>query len=252
MRVDLNCDMGESFGAWTMGDDAALLDVVSSASIACGFHAGDLDVMLATVRAAKAKGVAIGAHPSFHDLQGFGRRRMALTAAEIEALVAYQTGALMGVAALAGHRVSHVKPHGALSNMACEDEAIAAAIARAIQRVDPALVFVVLPLTAMERAGTKAGLKLAREVYADRAYADDGTLVPRGQPGAVLHDAAEVAARVAAMVREQAITTVSGRKLAVAVDTVCVHGDTPGAVAIARAVRAGLGADGVTVRAFAG
>jgi UPF0271 protein len=247
MQVDLNADMGESYGAWSMGNDAALLDIVTSANVACGFHAGDPDVMRATLVAAKEKGVAIGAHPSFPDLQGFGRRRMDLAERTIESLVAYQIGALQGLAALAGHRVSYVKPHGALSNMACEDAGLAAAIARAIHAVDPALAFMVLPHTAMERAGEAAGLRLVREVYADRAYADDGTLVMRGKPGAVLQDAEVIAARVVAMVRSQAITTTSGSTLPVQIDTVCVHGDTPGAVGIARAVRAALRANGVTV-----
>lgn len=247
MQVDLNADMGESYGAWPMGNDAALLDIVTSASVACGFHAGDPDVMRATLVAAKEKGVAIGAHPGFPDLQGFGRRRMQFETAAIESLVAYQIGALRGLAALAGYGVSYVKPHGALSNMACEDAGIATAIARAIQAVDPALAFMVLPHTAMEQAGEAAGLRLLREVYADRAYADDGRLVMRGKPGAVLQDAAVVAARVVDMVRRQAIPTASGSTLPVQIDTVCVHGDTPGAVGIARAVRAALQANGVTV-----
>ena len=252
MQVDLNSDLGESFGAWRMGDDAAMLDIVTSANVACGFHAGDPDEMRATVERAKARGVAIGAHPGFHDLQGFGRRQIqGLTAREIEAMVAYQIGALQATAALAGHRVTHVKAHGALSNMACVDETMANALASAIKAVDRDLVFVVIPLTALERAGERANLPLAREIYADRAYEDDGTLVSRKKPGAVLHDPDEVAARVLAMVEARAIVSVSGKKLALGIDTVCIHGDSPGAVAMAKAVRRTLLDAGVRIASFA-
>jgi UPF0271 protein len=252
MQVDLNSDLGESFGAWRMGDDAAMLDIVTSANVACGFHAGDPDEMRATVERAKARGVAIGAHPGFHDLQGFGRRQiLGLTAREIEAMVAYQIGALQATAALAGHKVTHVKAHGALSNMACVDDAMATALAAAIKAVDRDLVFVVIPLTALERAGERANLPLAREIYADRAYEDDGTLVSRKKPGAVLHDPEEVAARVLAMVEARAIVSVSGKKLALGIDTVCIHGDSPGAVAMAQAVRRTLAGAGVKIAPFA-
>ncbi len=252
MQVDLNSDLGESFGAWRMGDDAAMLDIVTSANVACGFHAGDPDEMRATVERAKARGVAIGAHPGFHDLQGFGRRQIqGLTAREIEAMVAYQIGALQATAALAGHKVTHVKAHGALSNMACVDETMATALAAAIKAVDRDLVFVVIPLTALERAGERANLPLAREIYADRAYEDDGTLVSRKKPGAVLHDPDEVAARVLAMVEARAIVSVSGKKLALGIDTVCIHGDSPGAVAMAQAVRRTLLGAGVKIAPFA-
>jgi UPF0271 protein len=253
MQVDLNSDLGEGFGPWTMGDDAAMLDIVTSANVACGFHAGDPDIMRGTVERAKARGVAIGAHPGFQDLQGFGRRPvLGLGRREIESLIAYQIGALQAMAAVAGHRVTHVKAHGALSNMACVDEAMAGALASAIKAVDPNLVFVVIPLTALERAGEKANLKLAREIYADRAYEDDGTLVSRKKPGAVLHDAGEVAARVLAMVEERAIVSVSGKRLALGIDTVCIHGDSPGAVAMAQAVRKKLTDAGVKIAPFAG
>jgi UPF0271 protein len=251
-QVDLNSDLGESFGAWNMGDDAAMLDIVTSANVACGFHAGDPDTMRATVERAKARGVAIGAHPGFHDLQGFGRRPiLGLTAREIEALVAYQIGALQGMAAMAGHRVTHVKTHGALSNMAMTDSGIAEALAAAVRAVDPDLVFVVIPLTALERAGEKANLRLAREVYADRAYEDDGTLMSRKKPGSVLHDPDDVAARVLRMVEERAIFSAAGKRLPLGIDTVCIHGDSPGAVAMARAVRARLTAAGIGIRPFA-
>ncbi len=251
IEVDLNSDLGESFGAWTMGDDGAMLDVVTSANVACGFHAGDPDTMLKTVENAKARGVAIGAHPGFHDLQGFGRRQIqGLTAREIETLVAYQIGALQAVATMAGHRVTHVKAHGALSNMAMVDMAMATSLARAVRAVDPSLIFVVIPLTALERAGEAANLPLAREIYADRAYEDDGTLVPRKKPGAVLHDPETVAARVLQMVQERAIVSVTGKRLALSIDTVCIHGDSPGAVAMARAVRRRLDEAGIRIASF--
>jgi UPF0271 protein len=252
MRIDLNCDMGESFGPWPMGQDELMLDLVTSANVACGFHAGDPQIMLNLATLTKAKGVALGAHPGFHDLQGFGRRRiLGLTARELEATIAYQVGALQAVAALAGYRVTHVKPHGALSNMACESEDIAAAIGAGIKAVDPTLVFVILPLTALEVAGRKTGLTLASEVFADRAYEDDGSLVSRSKPDAVLHDPAVVAARVLQMVEEQAVMSQAGRKLPISVDTICVHGDTPNAVSLARAVRGALEANGIEVRPFA-
>jgi len=251
-KVDLNSDLGESFGPWNMGDDAAMLDIVTSANVACGFHAGDPDIMFRTAERARARGVAIGAHPGFHDLQGFGRRQIhGLAAREIETMVAYQIGALQAVAATAGHRVTHVKAHGALSNMAMTDEGIAAALARAVRGADPSLVFVVIPLTALERAGEAANLTLAREIYADRAYEDDGTLVSRRKPGAVLHDPETVAARVLQMVEERAIVSVGGRRLPLAIDTVCIHGDSPGAVAMARAVRARLEGAGIAIAPFA-
>ncbi|MFM7344873.1 MAG: LamB/YcsF family protein [Tagaea sp.] len=252
IAVDLNSDLGESFGAWTMGDDEAMLDIVTSANVACGFHAGDPDTMRGTCERAKARGVAIGAHPGFHDLQGFGRRQIVgMTAREIEALVAYQIGALQAIATSAGHRVTHVKAHGALSNMAMTDRGLADALARAIKAVDPSLVFVVIPLTQLERAGEAANLPLAREIYADRAYEDDGTLMSRKKPGAVLHDPAEVATRVLRMVEERAIVGAGGKKLALGIDTVCIHGDSPGAVAMARAVREKLLGAGVRIAPFA-
>ena len=251
IEVDLNSDLGESFGAWTMGDDGAMLDVVTTANVACGFHAGDPDTMLKTVENAKARGVAIGAHPGFHDLQGFGRRQiLGLSGREIEALVAYQIGALQAVATMAGHRVTHVKAHGALSNMAMTDMAMATSLASAVRAVDPSLTFVVIPLTALERAGEAANLPLAREIYADRAYEDDGTLVSRKKPGAILHDSETVAARVLEMVQERAIISVTGKRLGLSIDTICIHGDSPGAVAMARAVRRRLDEAGIRIAPF--
>lgn len=250
--IDLNCDLGEGFGAWPMGNDEAMLTLATSANVACGFHAGDPDIMRRTAELAKKNGVSIGAHPGYRDLHGFGRRPIpGLTAAEIENLVAYQIGALQAVATLAGHRVTHVKAHGALSNVGCADDMTARAIAAAIKAVDRSLVFVVLPNSALARAGEAAGLTMVSEVFADRAYEDDASLMSRKKPGAVLHDAAAIAARVVRMVEDRAITAASGKVIKVPVDTVCIHGDTPGAVDIARTIRAALAGAGITVAPFA-
>lgn len=251
MNVDLNCDLGEGFGTWQMGNDAAMIELATSVNVACGFHAGDSDIMLKTAKLAKERGTSIGAHPGFRDLHGFGRRPVAgLTSSEIETLVAYQIGALQAVASLAGHKVTHVKAHGALSNVGCVDDMTARAIAAAIKAVDPKLYFVVLPNTALVRAGEAAGLNLIYEVFADRAYEDDAQLVARSKPGAVLHDAAQIAQRVVTMVREQAVTSVTGKTIKMKVDTVCIHGDTPGAVDIGRAVRLALEDAGIAVAPF--
>ena len=253
MQVDLNCDMGESFGPWVMGDDAAMLDLITSANVACGFHAGDPQIMLKTASLAKEKGVAIGAHPGFHDIEGFGRREiLGLSAREIETMIAYQIGAMQGIAALAGHEATFVKVHGALSNMAWKDDMIATALANAIKAVDPSLAFVVLPFSKLVPAGEKAGLRLINEAFADRAYEDDGLLVSRRKPGAVLHDPELVGERVLRMVSDQAITSASGKVMKLAIDTVCIHGDTPAAVSLARSVRQRLDHAKVKVAAFAG
>ena len=236
MRIDLNSDMGESFGAYAIGADADLLKVVSSANVACGAHAGDPSVMRRTVRAAKAAGVAVGAHPGFPDLAGFGRREMRMTAAEIEDSVIAQIAALAGVAAVEGVTLAHVKPHGALYNMAAKDAAMADAIAAAIAAVDRRLVMVGLPASALERAAGKAGLAFAAEGFADRAYEADGSLVARTKPGALITDPAAAAAGALRMARE-------GR-----VQTICIHSDTPDAAAIGVAVRRALDDNGVTVR----
>jgi 5-oxoprolinase (ATP-hydrolysing) subunit A len=248
--IDLNCDCGESYGAYVMGDDDAMLEIVTSANVACGFHGGDPEVMARTFRLAKEKGVAVGAHPGFPDLWGFGRRRLPFSAAEIERLVAYQIGAAQALAAYAGHRITHVKPHGALSNIAAEEPEIAAAIARATKIVDPQLVFLAIAGTELERAGAAANLAIAREIFADRGYSDDGQLLPRGRAGAVLHDPPTIAARVLNMVREGAVISASGKQLPTQIDSICVHGDTPGAVTIAALVRKELAVAGVSLRAF--
>ena len=251
MNVDLNCDLGESFGPWPMGADEAMLDLVTSANVACGFHAGDQDTMLKTAKAAKDRNVAIGAHPGFDDLQGFGRRRMSgLSNSEIETLIAYQIGALCGIAALAGHRVTHVKAHGALSNMACEEEGLATGIAKAIKGVDPTLIFVVLPRSELERAGERLGLRMARELFADRAYLDDGMLAPRSMPGSVLHDPVIVGERTLRMVADREVIALSGRRIRMEVDTICIHGDNAAAVDLGRSVRQALEAGGIKIAPF--
>mgnify|MGYP006281980411 FL=1 len=251
MHVDLNCDMGESFGRYTLGHDAAMLDVVTSANIACGMHAGDPLVMQQTVTEAVARGVAVGAHPGLPDRQGFGRRRMALPPAEIEAFLLYQLGALAGFAQAAGAKLAHVKPHGALYNWAAKDRESACAIARAVAAFDPDLIVVTLPDSALAEAARDRGLRVAREGFADRAYQADGTLVPRSEPGAVIHDPAQAAARAVQMVTQGEIQTLDGAALALEVDTLCVHGDTPDAVSIAAQLRRALEAAGVMVTPLA-
>lgn len=240
MRINLNADLGESFGAWSMGDDAAMLDLVGSVSVACGFHAGDPLVMRNTVRAALARGVSVGAHPGFLDLQGFGRREMHLPAAELEALILYQLGALAGMLRVEGGTLSHVKPHGALSNMACRDAALAATVARAVARFDPALILLAPACSELARAGTQLGLKVALEAFADRAYLDNGELVPRSEPGAVLATPEECVAHAKGMLEAGGLVTRSGALLPCTIHSLCVHGDDPHAVATAHALAAGL------------
>ena len=250
-RIDLNCDCGEGFGAYAMGDDAAMLDIVTSANVACGFHAGDPDVMAKTFALAKARHVAIGAHPGFDDRAGFGRRPMALSEAEVERLVAYQIGAAQALAGLAGHLLTHVKPHGALSNIAMSETGIARAIARATRAVDANLAFLAVSGTELERAGSAEGLRTIAEIYADRGYTDSGHLAPRAMPGAVLHDRDEAAARAVEMIMSGEVIALSGKRIPVGIASICVHGDTPGAVAMARAVREALVAAGIVPLAFA-
>src|SRR5690349_21823419 len=248
-QIDLNSDMGESFGVWKMGADAEMLRIVSSANIACGFHAGDPLVMDETVRTAKANGVGIGAHPSFLDLWGFGRRTIQGESPEdIEKIVAYQIGAMIGIATRAGAEVQHVKAHGTLGTQAAADSTLAMAIGRAIAAVDRRLIWIVMAGTELERAGEALGLTLAREIYADRAYDDAGRLVSRKLPDAVIHDVDRAAARVRAMVEDGAIHAESGKRLKVKIDTVCVHGDNPAAVGMARAVRETLDKAGIAIR----
>lgn len=243
MRVDLNADLGE--GA---GHDDELLELVSSASIACGFHAGVPVSILASIRAAHARGVAIGAHPSFADRENFGRKEIALPAVELFALVAYQLGAFHALAKAAGARVNHVKAHGALYNMAVRDEKLAEAIARAVLAVDSSLLFFAPGESVLERAGQSAKLRVVREVFADRNYLADGSLVPRTRPDALLHDPEEAAVRVLRMLREGVVRSVDGKDVEVRAETICVHGDTPGAVAFVRALRASLKNNGVSIQ----
>jgi UPF0271 protein len=252
MNIDLNSDMGEGFGPWKMGDDEAMLGIVTSANVACGWHAGDPNIMFRTAERAKANGVAIGAHPGFGDLWGFGRRIIrGDSAADIERMMAYQIGALQAVAALAGHRVTYVKAHGTLNTMANEDEDLALAIARGIKGVDPVLVNMCMPGLAMERQSERVGLRVAREIYADRTYDDSGNLTSRKKEGSVLHDAKMASERVLRMLEDGAVTTVTGKRIPVDIDTICVHGDEPTAVEMARTVRAVLEANGVTMAPFA-
>ena len=250
--VDLNADMGESFGPWIMGNDAALLRIITSANIACGFHAGDPDVMARTMRDAVRNGVGIGAHPGFPDLQGFGRRKVQLSNESLRNLVQYQLGAAQVMARAAGGQVGHLKLHGALANMASENEEIARSCYEAALVADPDLIVMVLVGTAQERAARALGCNWAGEIFADRAYNDDATLVDRSLPGAVIHDPEFAAARIAGMVRDRAILTESGSKIPSKIDTICLHGDTPEAVEIASAVRAALESDGVTLAPLGG
>jgi UPF0271 protein len=249
--IDLNCDLGESFGPWEMGHDAAMIDLATSVNVACGFHAGDADIMRATVELARVRGVSVGAHPGYRDLHGFGRRPFpGMKAREIENMVAYQIGALQAIATAAGHKVTHVKAHGALSNVACEDPMTARAIAAAIRAVDPNLVFVVLANSKLVEAGEAANLPMVHEVFADRAYEDSGSLVSRQKPGAVLHDPREIAQRVVRMVQDGAVVSVTGKVIKMRTDTVCIHGDNPTAVDIARGVRQALKDAGIDVKPF--
>ena len=248
--IDLNSDMGEGFGPWRMGDDNALLDVVTSANIASGFHAGDWDTMAATMARAVDRGVGIGAHPGFPDLQGFGRRQMHMETASMARMVQYQLGAAQGMARAAGGTVRHLKLHGALSNMAMKDAEMARAAYAAALELDPDLVIMVLAGTVMQEAVEALGCAYAAEIFADRGYAEDGTLIPRGQPGAMITDAEEAAARISDMVRDGAIVTAKGSRIETRIDTVCLHGDEPSAVEAARVLRARLEADGVEIARF--
>jgi len=251
LRIDLNADLGESFGRYRL-DDAALLGVVSSANVACGFHAGDPMEMCATVRTAAANGVVIGAHPGYADRQGFGRRDLAATTDEIAADVIYQLGALTAVCTASGARVRYVKPHGALYNRAARDPATAHAIASAIRSVDPSLALLGLAGSEMMRAADRVGIPSAREAFVDRAYLSNGMLAPRDKPGAVLHDVDQIAERAERLVRDGRLASVDGVDIAITADSLCTHGDGAQALAVVRAVRARLERAGIQIAPFVG
>ncbi len=252
LSVDLNSDMGEGFGPWKMGDDVALLDVVTSANIACGFHAGDPDQMFSCMDNAVKNDVGIGAHPGFLDLQGFGRRRMNVPIETLKNWIRYQVGAAEAMAQAAGGNVRHVKLHGALSNMTSEDQAMARATYEAVLSVNPDTILMVLAATAQERAVKELGCLWAGEIFADRPYNDDATLVDRSLPGSVIHDPDIATARIVDMVKESAIISESGKRIETRIDTICLHGDEPSALALANGVRTGLESAGIQIKKFAG
>lgn len=252
MPIDLNSDLGEGYGPWTMGDDAAMLDIVSSANIACGFHAGDPAGLLAVLRQAAARGVAVGAHVSYPDRVGFGRRTMDVAPDDLTADVIYQIGALQGLAQAAGTRVAYVKPHGALYNTIADDVRQADAVIAGIRAVDPSLVLMGLAGAPVLDRARAAGLTVVAEAFADRAYTAGGALVSRRQPGAVLHDPDLIAARMLRLATEGVLEADDGSILRLEADSICVHGDSPGAVAIAAKVRDALVAGGVAIAPFAG
>ena len=251
LAVDLNSDLGEGFGVWTLGDDEALLDVVTSANVACGFHAGDPDILRRVCATAAERGVAIGAHVGYRDLAGFGRRAMDVEPRRLTNDVIYQIGALDGFARIAGTRVRYVKPHGALYNTAVHDQQQAAAIVEAIRLYDESLPVMGLPGSALLTMASSAGLRTIGEAFADRGYTPEGTLVPRSQPGAVLHDPKQVAERMARLVTTGTVPAADGTEVAISAESICVHGDSPGAVQMAIAVRQALAAAGVDLRPFA-
>ncbi len=249
MQIDLNGDVGESFGAYVIGHDAALIPILTSANVACGFHAGDPGVMRATVALAREHGTAVGAHPGFPDLVGFGRREIRATPREVEDFVAYQIGALAAIAAAQGVRLAHVKPHGALYNMAARDADLADAIARAIATVDRGLMLFALPGSRSIDAARRHGVRAVSEAFADRAYRADGSLVPRSEPGAVIDDEEMVVNRAVGIARERMVVAADGTKVPLDVETICVHGDTPGAAMLASRIRKTLTEAGIQIKA---
>ena len=249
MQIDLNSDIGESFGAYRLGADEAVLESITSANVACGYHAGDPGVMRRTVRLAVAAGVAIGAHPGFPDLAGFGRREMRMAIRDVEDMLLYQIGALAAIAGAEGGRLTHVKAHGALYNMAVKDSTLADAIARAVRTFDRGLILFGLPGSELLRAGRDAGLNVAAEGFADRAYEPDGTLTSRTRPGSLIEDADAVVSRAVRMVTDRRVTATNGADLTLDVQTLCTHGDTPGAAELTRRIREGLEHHHIAVRA---
>ncbi|QNP50476.1 LamB/YcsF family protein [Diaphorobacter aerolatus] len=252
MKMDLNSDLGESFGAWTMGDDAAMLDIVSSANVACGFHAGDPAGILKTLKAAKERNVAVGAHVSYPDLVGFGRRNMDIGSADLIASVIYQIGALQGLAQAAGTRVSYVKPHGALYNKIAQDRRQADDVIKALLAIDKSLVLVVLAGAPLIEWARDAGLSVVAEAFADRAYTPAGELVSRTLAGAVLHDENAITERMLRLVREGALEAIDGSTVRIEAESICVHGDSPGAVSIARNLRERFERENIRIASFAG
>jgi len=250
MRIDINSDMGESFGAYSIGHDAGLMKAITLANVAAGFHAGDPSVLRDTIRLAKAHGVAVGAHPGFPDLVGFGRRELNVTPKEAEDLVLYQVAAVAGVARAEGVRLQHVKPHGALFNMAVRNRELAEAIARGVAAFDAKLILFGLPGSEILAAGLAAGLRVAAEVFADRAYEPDGSLASRRKPGAVIHDVDAVVTRAVGMVKNRTVVAIDGSTVKLEADTICVHGDTPGSDVLAARIRAGFEAAGIPVKAI--
>lgn len=248
--VDLNADLGEGYGPWTMGDDAAMLDIVSSANLACGGHASDPETMYRTLLLARERDIVIGAHPSYPDKAGFGRRRMPASAGEIERFVAAQTGQLVALAALAGARVRYVKPHGALGNVAAVEADVAAAILRATRAVDPGLAILAISGTVLEQLARAGGMLVFSEIFADRGYRADGTLVPRSEPGALITDADAATARMLAFLQSGEMPAVDGSRIPLAVDSICIHGDSAHAVGMARQLKSALLAGGIAVRPF--
>lgn len=252
MKIDLNSDLGESLGAWRMGDDAAMLDIVSSANVACGFHAGDAAGILSTLKAAQARGVTVGAHVAYPDLAGFGRRAMDVASADLVADVIYQIGALQGLATAADTTVRYVKPHGALYNTIAQDKRQAQDVITAIRAINPSLVLVALAGSPLVQWARDAGLRVVSEAFADRAYTPQGALVSRRDKGAVLHDAEQIAKRMVRLVQEGVIEAIDGSTVHIEADSICVHGDSPGAVAIARELRTRFVQEGITIASFAG
>ncbi|MCI6756821.1 MAG: LamB/YcsF family protein [Lachnospiraceae bacterium] len=247
IRVDLNCDMGESFGNYKIGMDEDIVQYISSANIACGFHASDPLVMEKTIGLCRQAGVAPGAHPGFPDLVGFGRRQMKVTMPELKAMIIYQVGALKAFAEAEGLSLQHVKPHGAMYNMAGKDPQMADAICEGIASVDPDLILLGLSGSAFEGAAARAGLRFAREVFADRAYEEDGSLVARGKDGAMITDEQEAIRRVISMVKDHKVKAITGKEIAVSPDSICLHGDSPKAVLFAKMIREELTREGIEI-----
>ena len=250
-RIDLNCDIGEGFGVYRMADDDAMLDLVSSVNVACGFHAGDADIMASLVTKTLKRGIALGAHPGFRDLHGFGRREIkGIPPRELRNLIIYQVGALQALARAGGYRVTHMRTHGALANMSESDVAMGRIVAEACHDIDPRLMLMTRPDCTVDRAGRTLGLSIVRQAFADRAYNDDGTLVSRRQPGAVIHNPDFAAERMLQLAEKGTLQSINGKTLRMEIDTICVHGDTPAAVQMAEAVRGKLENNGFRILAY--